>query len=129
MFRKQIVTLLLLLLIAPVNSVAAASMAVSVTVAHGAMAMEKAAGDSHAMHEMTVEMAAPDMLVAHNLDSHNHSPEDCDDYCMSCSNHCSSSAIVSSSKNSFELDREFAELTSAHTLSRAYLLFRPPIRA
>lgn len=121
--RRLIATLLMLILIAPINAVAAASMVVTISAEQGmtsAHQLSHAGHGGHAMH-------APEQLSSMSA-THDHNADDCDDYCMSCSNHCSSSAIVSSSKNTFELDREFEYPASAHTLSRAYLLFRPPIR-
>lgn len=127
MIRKLIVTVLMMIFVVPVNAVAAASMAVSIsTVLHGDSPALETLHARHSEHAMTVTStgSGTDMIIAHD-----HNVEDCDDYCMSCSNHCSSSGIVSSSKNSFERDREFEDFATAHTLSRAYLLFRPPIRA
>lgn len=63
------------------------------------------------------------------MDAHDHGPEDCDDYCMNCSNHCSSTVIISSSSSSFALDRKFNRTITGNTLSRTYLLYRPPISA
>lgn len=124
MLRKLIVTVLMLILTAPINAVASASMAISIAAYHDAMPTQQLVHGSHASHDAAIASQNKTKSAAHD-----HSDEDCDDYCMSCSNHCSSSAIVTSSKHDFELEREFEDLASAHTLSRAYLLFRPPIRA
>ena len=60
---------------------------------------------------------------------HEHDADDCDEYCMNCSNHCSSTAIVTTSAHPFALDRKFSRAASADLSTRATLLFRPPIHS
>ena len=63
------------------------------------------------------------------MTAHDHGAAECDDYCMNCSSHCYTTAIVSSG-NSFPVSASpSARLESGDTTDRAYLLFRPPIRA
>jgi hypothetical protein len=64
-----------------------------------------------------------------SMDAHDHGSEDCDDYCMNCSTHCTSAAIIPSSSSTFELDRKFNRSITGYTSSYAYLLYRPPISA
>ena len=60
---------------------------------------------------------------------HEQSEEDCEEYCMSCSNHCSSLAVVSSQPKRYGQIRLQAATTAGPTLAHAELLFRQPFRA
>ena len=63
------------------------------------------------------------------MDAHYHGAEECDDYCMNCSSHCSSTAIISSPSDAYDFDRKFGRATAVDTSSLVYLLYRPPICA
>lgn len=121
MIQRTIVTALILLLLAPVNAGAAAWMNNSSAANDAATPSMHMAGHDHQAMLDAGHQGAMD-------ETHDHSSGDCD-YCMSCSNHCASTALVSIYKDSFALNREFATTISADTLNRVYLLFRPPIRA
>lgn len=125
MIKRYIVTALVLLMLAPVNVGAAAWMVESSSVVKPdemAMAEMHMTGHDHAA--MMDSSAKQSMMAAHD-----HGSQDCDDYCMNCSNHCSSTAIIPSSSSTFERDRKFNRTISGNTFSRAYLLYRPPIFA
>lgn len=121
MIKRYIVTVLVLLMLAPVNAGAAAWMTESAPAADAMAQMHMAGHDHEAMMDSSAKQAM--------MDAHDHSSEDCDDYCMNCSNHCSSTAITPSSSSTFEVDRKFHRTHTGNTFSRAYLLYRPPISA
>jgi len=125
MIKRYIATALILILLAPLNAGASAWMADSssmVDVDEMAMTQMLMMG-----HDHEVMMSAGQQQAM--MDAHDHGPDDCDDYCMSCSNHCSSTAIIPSSSSTIEFDRRFNRTLTGGTLSRAYLLYRPPIFA
>lgn len=125
MIKRYIITALVLLMLAPLNAGASAWMAESspmVETDEVAMAEMLMPGHDHGAMMGSSEKQSM-------MDAHDHDAEDCDDYCMNCSNHCSSTAIVPSSSNIFELDRKFNRTITGDTSSRASLLFRPPISA
>lgn len=125
MIKRYIVTVLVLLMLTPVNAGASAWMAES---SSGVGADEMAMAEMHmAGHDHEAMMASP--AKQSMMDAHDHGSKDCDDYCMNCSNHCSSTAITSSSNSTFERDRKFNRTITGNTFSRAYLLYRPPIFA
>lgn len=74
------------------------------------------------MHEETEESQSSGHVYEHDSD-------DCDEYCMNCSNHCSSTAIVTTAAHPFMLNRKFSRAASANLSTRATLLFRPPIHS
>jgi hypothetical protein len=125
MIKRYLVTALVILMLAPLNAGAAAWMAESPSVADdGEMTMSQMVMTGHDHEAMMSSHQKQSMM-----DAHDHGSEDCEDYCMNCSNHCSSTALIPSSGNIFELDRKFNRTITGNTLSRAYLLFRPPISA
>lgn len=125
MIKRYIVTVLVLLMLAPENVGVSAWMAESSTVVD---ADEIAMADMHmAGHDHEAMMDSSHKLSM--VDAHEHGSEDCDDYCMNCSNHCSNTAIIPSSSSIFGPDQKFISITTGNTLSRAYLLYRPPISA
>jgi len=83
---------------------------------------EPAAG--HPLH--AVEMSSPGHAM---MAAHDHDAAECDEYCMNCSSHCYTTAIVSSGSSSPHSASLSTGLESGDTADRAYLLFRPPIRA
>lgn len=125
MIKRYIAAALVLIMLAPLNAGAAAWMAESSSVVDAdEMAMTqmlKLGHDHAAMMDSSQKQSM--------MDAHDHGSEDCDDYCMNCSNHCSSTAIIPSSSSSFALDRKFSRTIAGNTFSRAYLLYRPPISA
>jgi len=122
MIKRYIVTALILALLAPLNMGASAWMnpasAAAVASNKDMSQMHMNAHDHKAMLSSGQEQA--------KIGTHDHSLEECD-LCMNCSNHCSSTAIVASFKDRFDLDREFATGITGDTSSRVDLLFRPPI--
>lgn len=125
MIKRYIVTALVLIMFAPLNVGASAWMDESSSVVD---ADETAMAQMHmAGHDHEAMMGSAQQQVM--MDVHDHSAEDCDDYCMNCSNHCSSTAIIPTLSHVFELDRKFTRTLTGNTFSRAYLLYRPPISA
>lgn len=125
MIKRYIATALVLIMLAPLNAGASAWMAESASMVEAdeaAMTQMLMAGHDHE------EMMSP-IQKQSMMDAHDHGPDDCDDYCMNCSNHCSGTAIIPSANSTFELDRKFNRTITGNTLSRAYLLYRPPIFA
>lgn len=122
---KILATALILILLAPFNGVASSAMQLGIAaspMADHAMTMDEAGSHDHSA-------MAGDGHLQTMMESHDHGEEDCDEYCMSCSNHCSSTAIISGSAQTFDPSARFARCTVAHVANRADLLFRPPIRA
>lgn len=125
MNKRYIVTALVFVMLAPLNVVASAWMTQSSSVIAAdetAMAQEHMMGHDHEAMTSSGQKQAM-------MDAHEHDAEDCDDYCMNCSSHCSSTAIPTSANDIIELDQKFNKILSGETSSRSYLLFRPPIRS
>jgi len=122
--KQYIATALILILLAPVNMGASAWMNLSSISAN--------TGDAEMTQMHTTDHDHAAMLSIGQEQSmtnaHDHSVQDCG-FCMNCSNHCSTNALIASFKNHFELDREFATTIAGDTMSRVSLLFRPPISA
>ncbi|MDA0281612.1 MAG: hypothetical protein O3C29_14455 [Proteobacteria bacterium] len=125
MIKRYIVTALVLLMLAPVNAGASAWMAESAPgVGPDKMAMAEMHMAGHD-HKAMMDSSAKQSM----MDAHDHGSEDCDDYCMNCSNHCSSTAITPSSGSTFERDRKFNRTITGNIFSRSSKLYRPPIFA
>jgi hypothetical protein len=119
------ITALVLIMFAPLNVGASAWMAESSSVVDpDEIVMTQMFMTGHD-HEAMMDSPQKQSM----MDAHDHGSEDCDDYCMNCSSHCSSTAIIPSSSSPFELDRKFDRIITGNTFSRAYLLYRPPIFA
>ena len=167
MTRRSIVFLLLLSLVAPLNSGAAAWMSLSMSEqgeanqassddhrhadhpihgdghAHGQHAdghphhpqphAQDGHGDGHeAAHspEMHGDRNAYDHHGAaqlHESHSDGHSEADCEAECLSCTNHCSSLALLSQSNESENGNQAYASSPSRCLSSLAEKLLRPPI--
>jgi hypothetical protein len=124
MIKRYILSFLILIMLAPLNVGASAWVAQSFSAVD---ADETLVTQMHAVGHDHQAMTSSGQTQS-MMDAHNHSAEDCDDYCMTCSNHSSSSAVTSFSNTTLELDRKFSLSSASYTLSRAYLLYRPPIR-
>ena len=120
MLKNTLVSLLIVLLAAPLDAGAAAWMAMSMDQPdQPAMTMQDGSVHRMAMAEAVDSAAAP---LAHD-----HDEVDCEEHCLSCHNHCSSAAIVSSSQDSLVPAHLHTGFRSAAALNRIDLLFRPPI--
>lgn len=120
-------SLLIVILVFPLNAGAAAWMAMSMDdTAHLEMA-----GHSHAHALQMMPPAGIDgPVVAQSSSPHSeHNSADCEEHCASCSNHCSSTAIISSHHNLFDTDEQRVDFLAGMTLYRHEMLFRPPIFA
>lgn len=134
MLQKSLAIILAVLLFAPLNSGAAAWMSMSMADSNAAITAmgvdEHTRPDHHAgaassgNHHQSHSMHGG----AHN-EHDEHSEEDCEEHCMSCSNHCSSLAVVSSQSRRYGQVRLLAATTAGLTSAHPELLFRPPIRA
>jgi len=116
MIRRYIITSLVLVMFLPVNAGASSWMDESSSVVKSE---EMHMADHEAMMDSEQK---PSLMDAHDS-------EDCDDYCINCSTHCSIAGIIPSSNSAFELDRKFNRSISGCTSNYAYLLYRPPISA
>lgn len=134
MLQKSLALLLAVSLFAPLNSGAAAWMSMSMADYDGAISAigvrehgspgHQSGAASSANHHQSHSMHG----AAH--DEHDgHSKEDCEEHCMSCSNHCSSLAVVSNQSERYGQVRFLATATAGLTSTHPELLFRPPIRA
>lgn len=52
--------------------------------------------------------------------------EECDDHCMNCISHCFSAAIVDLTPGNSVSPENFSSAVGGSSMSRKYLLFRPP---
>lgn len=136
MIKTVLTSLLVLILASPLNAGVATWMA---------MSMDESSMDESSMDESgQAGMTDPSLHLSHNAHSasmdrdaaaesgaaaHDHDSADCEEYCASCSNHCSSTAIVSSQSNLFARDQLAARFFPGVTLHRHDTPFRPPIRA
>ena len=155
MVRVSIVFLLLLSLVAPLNSGAAAWMSLSMS-AQGEANQASSDDHRHADHSMHADChpqphgSAPahdGHEAAHSYEMHGdgnahdhhgtaqlrdthidgHSEADCESECLSCTNHCSSLAILSQPNESENGSMAFASSPSNCLSSLAEKLLRPPI--
>ena len=129
MLQKSLALVLTCLLLAPLNSGAAAWMATSMS--EGDLSSPAAAG--HQLHDSHSAHGAPHAGDHHGHgthgDDHDHDESDCEEHCMSCSNHCSSLAIVSNHSDSFQQSILRLAVAEGLVSNHSELLFRPPIRA
>ena len=116
MTSKALALLLIGSLLAPLNSGAAAWMALSMDAADNAMAEQP--------HHQ-----APMGHHSSHADGHDdsHDEDDCEEHCFSCTNHCSSLGIVSGSIVHLDLTRQLSALEVGLTSNYSDLLYRPPI--
>ena len=123
--RKVLISLLVTLLVVPLNTSAAAWMAMSMS-----------NSEQHVQHMTNKESGISSYMTAAHSETfdgpqavmtHEHDASDCEDHCASCSNHCSTLGIVTSTLGLFDPDRCIAGSLSGMTTNRFELLFRPPI--
>lgn len=122
--RNLIIACLILLLGLPLEAAAASWMSRGVT--------EHDAG-LHADPDLAATGSHHHVGAAYHLgDQHQHSmtpvEHNCDDDCMNCSSHCFSAALVSVAGAAPDRTESVSAPPGGNSLSRAYLLFRPPIR-
>ena len=126
--------LLLLSLMAPLNSGAAAWMSVSMSEQGESHAMrgsrtagsnQASSSDDHS-HDMQSDKNPHDQHGASQLHD-THTEADCESECLSCTNHCTTLALLSQFCDSESKNRALAS-SLAHPLSSlAELILRPPI--
>ena len=125
MINKLVISVLVMLLSFPLSAGTTAWMAMSmsdsVPASENPMSMD-AIHHHHMPSAETGQAPAEDPGQAHD-----HHESDCGDHCMSCSSHCSSTAIVSSSRYYFDPVQHLAGTLTGATSNRHELLFRPPI--
>lgn len=120
---KYLIVLLLMLLTAfPLNAVTAGHVAgapgYEMVDSNG---VESPAGD-HVHHASPVASHAGGMH-----DASDHDADECNDYCMNCLMHCMSELSSVVLIDFFALDEPLSFYLDGSRLSRAYLLYRPPI--
>jgi hypothetical protein len=125
--RKALISLLVLLLVAPLNASAASWMAMSMSHSdlHQQHAVSEDAGHNH--HKAGSQMATHD--DAQSGQHHEHTAADCEEHCASCTNHCSSLGIVTSAEGLIDTERSVVGMLFGAPSNRFELLFRPPILA
>ena len=137
MLQKSLAIILAASLFAPLNSGAAAWMSMSMADSDAAISASgvhsHGSPDHHSGAASSADHHQPHAMHAEAQDGHEghdgHSEEDCEEHCMSCSNHCSSLAVVSNQSKRFGQVRLLAAATAGLTSTLPELLFRPPIRA
>ncbi len=143
MLKNLLAHCLIVLLLLPLNATAGAAMGdafgSSDSLGNEDPAMTMAAHGVH--HDVSAETTlymAHDAEPAHAaimqdsqqqamMAAHEHGAEDCDEFCMNCSNHCSSTAIVTGGEHVMDLQRRYVLADREAAISFTYLLFRPPI--
>ena len=137
MLHKSLAIIVAVSLFAPLNSGAAAWMSMSMADSNAAITAmgvhEHTRPDHHAGAASSADHHQSHSMHGGAHDEHDehdgHSQEDCEEHCMSCSNHCSSLAVVSSQSKRYGQVRLLAATTAGLTSTHPELLFRPPIRA
>ena len=127
MLQKSLSIVLTILLLAPLNSGAAAWMAMSMSDSDLSVSTAQAHQhhDSHMNHGL--QQHGDDH--AHSMHGEDHNADDCEEHCMSCSNHCSSLALVSNHYSAFNQVRLQTTVAGGLVSNHSDLLYRPPIRA
>ena len=116
---------LVVLLALPLNAGAATWMAMSMAESGEVTEVLDSSASPQHDHQHHMSMGSNQ---SHDSDSdHEHDSEDCDEHCMSCSSHCYSSSITSDVADYQNLRSRHASTTLGVTLTREYLLYRPPI--
>ena len=134
MLRKSLAIILAVSLFAPLNSGAAAWMSMSMADSNAAITAmgvhEHTSPDHHAGAASSGNHHQSHSMHGGASDEHDgHSEEDCEEHCMSCSNHCSSLAVVSNQSKRYGQVRFLATGSAGLTSTHSELLFRPPIHA
>lgn len=125
MINKLVISVLIVLLSIPPSAGTTAWMAMSMSDSGPASASLM---PMDAMHQHHMPSAASGQASAEDPgQAHDHREADCEEHCMSCSSHCSSTAIVSSSRYYFDPVQHLAGTLTGATSNRHELLFRPPI--
>lgn len=121
------ISLLVMLLVAPLNTSAAAWMAMSMSNSEQHVQHMTMPDSDHSLHMSVTRGESP----AHSQVSqaHEHDASDCEEHCASCTNHCSSLGIVTSTMGPFNLENHRLGAIPGTTFNRSDLLFRPPILA
>ena len=124
MLKSSLIVVLSLVVGLPSSIAAESWMALSM------VEMEHESTQSMTMHDSHGEqhtVSAMGHSSTHAVDAHEHDKADCDEYCMSCSSHCSSSAIISNELIMLEQNIKQLIAHSASIAARAKRLYRPPI--
>jgi hypothetical protein len=121
-------------LFAPLNSGAAAWMSMSMADSNAAITTmgvhEHTRPDHHSGAASSANHHQSHSMHAEAHDEHDeHSEEDCEEHCMSCSNHCSSLAVVSSQSKRYCQVRLLAATTAGLTSAHPELLSQESGRA
>lgn len=112
-------------------------MLISLPLNAGAAAWMAMSMDNSSQHSITMDSAHKDHMESTDTKSiefmdiphsQNHDESDCEEHCLSCSNHCSTTVIGPSSQDQFDLKRLLDGVLPGVTLiSRLDTPFRPPI--
>lgn len=81
-------------------------------------------------HKMMAHDQSHDEKSCHGAGSHSgHDSKDCENHCMTCANHCSSSGIISAATEVQRAVQLLIGIRPGNTLIRSNLIYRPPINA
>lgn len=122
--RLLIVALILTVLAPPGVGLVGMQGIPSVAISGEGMPMLQPSGDDARRSMHIAGAAGHDNAM---MEAHDHSAAECDEYCMNCSSHCTSTAIVSSGSIFLAPASQPHRFASGTTADRAFLLFRPPI--
>lgn len=130
MLKRTLILSLIAILALPVNAGAATWMAMSMADGDEFAPTLDSSADLHAGHQHAMNMGnnqSSDSAAQQKHDQHD--AEDCDEHCLFCSSHCSSSGIASTATD-FDSQRNLqACVVTGFKLTREYLLYRSPIHA
>ena len=142
--KNAIISLLVLLLAAPLNASAASWMAMSMGNSDHHM-QHASHGDSDHTHHVDQRVepfpSSLDVQSSHTNDSlgshsdpqsaqhHEHDAADCEEHCASCTNHCSSLGIVTTTQDRIDTEGNVTGMLIGTPSNHFELLFRPPINA
>ena len=143
--KKALISLLVALLVAPLNASAASWMAMSMSNSDHHLQHEHSFhGDTHHNgHGVDPFLETHDFLdipETHNAlltfeshgdpqsaQHHEHNAADCEEHCASCTNHCSSLGIVTTTQGRIDTEADVTGMLSGTPSNYFELLFRPPI--
>jgi len=125
--KRPLIMSLIVLLALPLNAGAATWMAMSMAETGEVTEVLDSSDSLHHDHQQHMNMGSKQSLDSES--NHEHDSEDCEEHCMSCSSHCYSSSITSDVANYRNQRSLQASATPGTTLTRKYLLYRPPIHA
>ena len=121
------ISLLVLLLVAPLNASAASWMAMSMSSSDHHMQLASLSDVDHDIHSLHPHIDSHG--DPKSAQPHEHDAADCEEHCASCTNHCSSLGIVTTTQGRIDTEVGVTGMLIGAPSNHFELLFRPPIPA